>query len=236
MDISVIIPSLDEEKNLARLIPQLNQAGIPASSVYVADGGSRDASVRVCRRHRVHLVLKGGGRGPQLHAAALSAMERHPDLLLFLHADSHVRPGMVAQLEAAFADPGPRFACFSSAIQHPGRVYRLMEAVINRRTDWTRVPYGDQGLALRPGLYRWCGGYPAWPLFEEVGLSSLLRRCATFIRMGEGMATSPRRWEKGGPALVTMRNWGIMSAYLLGVSPHTLARFYAARGKRRGRD
>ena len=38
--------------------------------------------------------------------------------------------------------------------------------------------YGDSGLAVTRDLYRESGGYPAWPLFEDVALSKAIGRLA----------------------------------------------------------
>lgn len=222
-----MIPALNEAHQLPGLFDSLQAAGIPAAWTWVADGGSSDGTRALLRRRGIHQVVSPRGRGPQLHAGALAAMESRPDLLFFVHADSRVPAGLANELKAAFGDPGLGYACLSSSILSPRWPYRLIEWVIGLRTRLTRVPYGELGLLVRPGLYRWTDGYPPWPLFEEIRLAGLLRGCAGFRQLKPPLGTSARRWEEGGPALVTLRNWGIMALYLLGVSPATLARFYS---------
>ncbi len=226
LETAVVVAALDEEAEIGPALRALRAAGFSASSLWVADGGSRDATRRLARAGGARVVRCPAGRGTQFRRAARRAAESRPDVLLFLHADCRVRPGTRAALEAAFRDPSLRYACFRPRIGSPKPVYRLLETLIDFRTRATRVPYGDLGLAVRRRDYFRAGGYPDWPLFEEIRLAARLRRGGGFRRLDLPLWTSARRWRKEGLVFATLRNWTLMLGYLLGFPPAALAAAY----------
>lgn len=64
MLISIIIPTLNEEKNLENLLRQLNQLEkkIPFE-IIVVDGGSQDSTVAIASDYAQVYQLKQGNRG-----------------------------------------------------------------------------------------------------------------------------------------------------------------------------
>jgi len=87
--------------------------------------------------------------------------------------------------------------------------------------------YGDCGLFVRRELYLDVGGFAELPLFEDLELSRRLReRCWPRTLHAARLRVSARRWRAEGVLRATLRNWIIQAAYLLGVRPGRLARFY----------
>ncbi len=86
---SIVIPTLDAAAELPALLAALGQAG-GVGEIVVADGGSRDDTVRLARDAGARVVAAPRGRGPQLAAGADVA---RGDWLLFLHADCRPAPG-----------------------------------------------------------------------------------------------------------------------------------------------
>ena len=239
--LGVGICALNEARDLPRLLSRLLQGvdqGDRADLVVVADGGSSDGTPAVARRMGAQVLDVGRGRGVQLRAAA--AELDGVDLMLFLHADSLPRTGSIAALRSAFAAPvGPgheplRAAAMRQSIVATGRKYRLIERAANGRARRGMV-YGDSGLAVRPDLYREAGGFPEWPLFEDVALSKAIRKLSP-IRLIENatLAISPRRWQKEGMLRCTARNLLLRGLFECGVSPSRLARLYRPHAGRKG--
>lgn len=160
------------------------------------------------------------------------------DVMLFLHADSIPRTGSITAIRRAFAAPGEggreplRAAAMRQTIVAEGRKYRLIERAANGRARRGMV-YGDSGLAVRPELYAAAGGYPEWPLFEDVALSKAIRKRAP-IRLLEDatLAVSPRRWQKEGVLRCTARNFFLRGLFECGLSPVRLARLYRPHSQR----
>lgn len=240
--LGVGVCTLDEERALPRLLSRLLQTADGEDrpvDVVVADGGSADRTVELAERLGARVIPAGRGRGVQLAAAAEALLESEsgPEVLLFLHADCVPRPGSLTRLRRSFAGRGDHHAAaLRQAIVAEGRVWRWIERAANARARRGMV-YGDSGLAVTPELYRASGGYPAWPLFEDVALSKAIRRIVP-VELVESatLAVSPRRWQEEGLVRCTLRNLLLRAAFECGVPPGKLVRWYRAlsgRGARR---
>lgn len=227
--LGVGIPALNEARDLPRLVARLLQTREEADRpdhLVVADAGSDDGTPELATRGGATVIEPGRGRGVQLAAAAAALMERGATHLLFLHADAMPRLGSLARVRAAFEAGEARACAMRQTIVAPGRTYRLIERAANARARRGMV-YGDSGLAVEAGLYREAGGFPPWPLFEDVALSKALRRLTPIRLLEEAtLAISPRRWEREGTLRCSLRNWILRGLYECGVSPARLARRY----------
>ncbi|MBI1985940.1 MAG: glycosyltransferase, partial [Rhodospirillales bacterium] len=103
--LSIVIPTLEAEKQLPTTLECVAAAGM-ASEVIVADGGSTDSTPLIAAEAGVRLVAAAGGRGPQLAAGANAAIG---DWLMFLHADTRPQPGWGAAVGAFTREPANRF-------------------------------------------------------------------------------------------------------------------------------
>ena len=61
---------------------------------------------------------------------------------------------------------------------------------------------------------------------EDFALMRRLRRWGRIVTTPEQIRTSPRRWLRQGVLRTTLINQAIIAAYLLGVSPERLLRWY----------
>lgn len=238
--LGVGVCTLNEERALPRLLSRLLQtadADDRPVEVVVADAGSTDRTVELAERLGARVLDAGRGRGVQLGAAAEALMEgpAAPDVMLFLHADCVPRTGSLTELRRAFAGRGPRHAAaLRQTVVAEGRVWRWIERAANARARRGMV-YGDSGLAVTPALYREAGGFPPWPLFEDVALSKAVRRLARIELVETAtLAISARRWEEEGVVRCTARNLVLRAAFECGVSPARLARGYRALSGRGG--
>jgi len=85
--LSIIIPTLNAERSLLRLLPQLFEGlteGLIAELIF-ADGGSTDQTLSIAEEAGAKLVSAAKGRGSQL---AKGAAEAKGNWLFIVHADS----------------------------------------------------------------------------------------------------------------------------------------------------
>lgn len=218
--LSVIIPTLDEEDLVVRAVRSVRDR----AEVIVVDGGSQDGTPRVAQAEGALVLTTASGRGRQLDAGA---REARGDWLVFLHADTWLERGWAEALLAL--DPRAVGGAFRFAIDSTRRCYRLVEAGVALRCHILSLPFGDQGLFVRREVYGMVGGFPPFPLMEDVAFVRRLSRAGRLRFLRARAFTSPRRWERHGILASAVRNWWLLGLYAGGQPPERLARFYDGR-------
>ena len=219
MRLAVIIPALDEEGPLRRHLPQIVGLG---DELVVSDGGSSDGTVAVAGRLGARVVEGPRGRGPQLNRGVAAT---EAEILLFLHADSLPPAGAAEAIRRAVAE-GAEGGGFRLEFETGSALMRLGTRLVGLRTRLTRLPLGDQGHFVTRAVFEELGGYPDWPILEDLDFARRLRRRGRLAILPLTMRTSDRRYLQRGIARTVAVNWLIWLLYALGVSPHRLARLY----------
>jgi rSAM/selenodomain-associated transferase 2 len=220
--VSVVVPVLDEELALPGLLDHLASLDGGPPEVIVVDGGSRDATLELARRHplRPQVERSARGRAAQMNAGAARASG---EIVAFLHADTRLPADALTRLRRAprsvlggnFAlhfDGGDRFS------RVLGRWYALQ-----RRLG---VYYGDSVIWLRRPALDALGGYRPLPIMEDYDLVRRLERSGRTACLPGPAVTSSRRWRALGPARTAFAWVFIRWLYLAGASPERLARLY----------
>ncbi|MGH8530964.1 MAG: glycosyltransferase [Nevskiales bacterium] len=218
-DLAVIIPTLNEARQLPRLLTLLNRQTGLRLKIIVADGGSSDGTPIQAQTAGVILVRSAAGRGRQMNAGAQRASTAY---LLFLHADSYCEaPDTLAQALAALKHAQQNASQERIAGHFPLRFdrsdpaahrfgYRYMEekSALNR-------PYcqnGDQGLLLSSGYFRELGGFDeSLPFFEDLRMAERIHATGRWITLPGVLHSSARRLEQEG-WLARYRLMGLMVA------------------------
>lgn len=227
--ISVIIPALNESGWVARAVTSTRPAR--ETEVLVVDGQSEDRTLEVARQSGARVLTAARGRAAQMNAGARAATG---ELLLFLHADSRLPAGFDGEVRRLLARPDVAAGAFRLAIDPNSRALRLIAAVANWRARRLELPYGDQALFLHAGLFEDLGGFPELPLMEDFELVRRLRRRGRIAIAPRSVRTSARRWRELGVGRTTLINQLAVAAYLAGVDPASIARWYGVRGPGRG--
>jgi rSAM/selenodomain-associated transferase 2 len=220
--LSVVIPAWNEEGTIAEAIRSVREQ----AEVLVVDGGSRDRTCAVAEAAGARVLRAPRGRGRQLD---LGAREAGGDWLVFLHADTRLEAGWAEALRAL--GPGVVGGAFRFAVDASPRSYRLLEHAVAARCRVLHLPYGDQALFARRESYARAGGFPPFPLMEDVAFVRRLARAGRLAFPPVRAFTSPRRWERAGLLRTTARNAWLLALYGLGSPPERLARLYEGRGR-----
>jgi hypothetical protein len=101
----------------------------------------------------------------------------------------------------------------------------MVASIANGRTRLTRIPYGDQGIFVRRSVFERLGGYPEWPLLEDLEFGRRLKAAGKVVILSKPVTVSSRRWDKEGIGTTTLRNQIFVLLYFMGVSPMRLARW-----------
>ncbi|HYG65706.1 MAG TPA: TIGR04283 family arsenosugar biosynthesis glycosyltransferase [Thermoanaerobaculia bacterium] len=226
MRLAIVVPTLNEEETLRRTLPAALALLEAGDEVVVSDGGSRDGTVEVARSLGARVVTGPPGRGGQLNrGAAAIADSTAAGVLVFLHADTTLPPAgarAIREAVAAGADGGAFLLRFD--VDRP--LQRLGSWLINARTRLVRVPLGDQAQFVTRQAFERLGGFQEWPILEDLDFAVRLRRSGKAVLVEDFVTTGARRFVEQGAVRTVATNWLIWLLFLLGVSPHRLARLY----------
>lgn len=160
VDVSVVVPVLNEEKWLPRLLQSLAAQSVGVAEVIVVDAGSTDGTARIAREWGATFVEGGGLPGVSRN---LGAERARGEWLLFLDADVRLPP---AAVEEALSQAGSRpFDAASTAFVPDGddRLVRLQHRLsseyfwLSSRLGW---PHSIGAfLLVRRTLHRAVGGF-----------------------------------------------------------------------------
>jgi len=222
--LSVIIPVWNEAATINDCLTALVEvAGENDLEIIVVDGHPERTTLPALRRPVVKLTSPKG-RAKQMNTGAAAA---NGDILLFLHADTMLPDHGIDAVFEVLESPDVVGGAFDLSIDAPGWGFRLIEWTASRRSRITKIPYGDQAIFLRRSVFEDLGGYSEIPLMEDVALMRTLKQKGLpIVFIDRPVSTSARRWKQRGVIRGTLRNWVLISLYLLGVSPERLARHY----------
>ena len=210
-ELSVIIPTLNEQDRLPLLLQDLLRQSIPALEILVSDGETRDltrsrASELLAASETPYQIVSGPpGRGRQLNRAARRARGAW---LLFLHADSRLPAGdaleqalSLLRESCAGAEPcrvAGRFALRfeTSGMEHSGGLF-FCEA--KARLGEAGCIHGDQGFLLSRAFYAEVGPFREdLPVMEDTWLAEVIREKGRWLLLPWEIQTSARRFASEG--------------------------------------
>ncbi len=225
--VSIIIPALNEEAGIVACVARAIMLG--PSEVIVADGGSRDGTQELARRSGARVIASLPGRGVQLNAGADAASG---ETLWFVHADCRLGPLALWEMGRALLDPAVAGGAFELRIDPAPGWLKVLEVTANMRSRLLGTPYGDQAMFVRRAAFEKIGGFPDWPLMEDIEMARRIRGAGKLVIVPAPATASARRWARGGVARTYVTMAMVKLGYRLGEPPEVLARLYD-RGRHR---
>jgi rSAM/selenodomain-associated transferase 2 len=222
MNISVIVPILNEERSIQATLSALTR--LAPYEIIVVDGGSQDRTRAICGQFPIKVLSADRGRARQMNYGASLASG---DVFVFLHADTRLPLSALADISTALGDPRDLSGRFDVELQGRHWMLKIIGALINYRSRATKVATGDQALFVRRESFERVGGYPEIPLMEDIAFCRKLKRMGGVACLRSRVVTSARRWEKDGVWRTILKMWTLKLCYLAGVSPVRLKQFYA---------
>lgn len=219
--ISIIIPALNEEKFIAKTIQSV-KSGFNIE-IIVVDGGSSDNTVEIAESEGAKVIKSKPPRSAQMNRGA---EESKGEILFFLHGDTIIPSGYELTIRGTFDYPEICAGAFKFKLDEESKSFKIIENLANFRSEFLKMPYGDQGIFLKKKLFQKIGGYPEIPIMEDFELIRKIRRYGDIFTASFPAVTSARRWKEQGILKTALINQLMIIGYYLGVSPDKLRKWY----------
>ena len=218
--LSAIVPTWREAEVIADTVAACVAV---ADETIVADAGSPDDTATLAAAAGARVIVAPRGRGPQQNAGARAATG---EVLLFVHADTHVPVQARAAIATALADPtvlGGNFRLKFAPTTLAARVYGFANHMRRRAL---RLYYGDSCIFVRRAVFEQLGGFPDLPIFEDHAFVRRLEAAGrTHYETDVLVTTSSRRFLTR--PIRTLGTWALLQGlYTCGVPAGRLARLY----------
>lgn len=217
LTISIIMPTLNEERTIELTLARLRQR-FPQCEIIVVDGGSTDRTVSLAQKY-ARVITGNRGRANQMNTGAESASG---DILWFIHADTRVDEQGMDAIQKAMENNDVIGGGFKLEFIEDGVALRLIAKLSNIRARYLQWVFGDQSMFVRRSEFEAIGGFPNLAIMEDLEISRILKRRGKLVLLPVASETSARRFIAHGTCRTLLRMQVLKLKYILGVHPDKL--------------
>jgi glycosyltransferase involved in cell wall biosynthesis len=214
--LSAVIPALNEERHLGRLLSDIKGQTRSPDEVIVVDAGSSDATVRIAERAQA-VVLHG--EPPVARGRNLGGYSAKGDLIFFLDADTRLPrtffEDFVCDIERRRLD----IACPRYLPHNSTPTIRAIHAFWNmmlKASERTLPSGAGHCIALRRELFRESRGFDPSLKFDDIELVRRLSKGRRFGIVGASAFVSDRRYREEGTLRTFLLHLLMAPAFALG--------------------
>ena len=213
--ISIIIPTINEANNLPLLLSDLSLIQ-KEGEILIIDCGSDDRTLDIANIYGAKIYKsKEKNRGLQLDIGAKNSIG---EWLIFLHADSRLPHDWLIKIKSVLKGDKNSIYYFKFKINDKKMIYRVLEILVNFRSQYFKQPYGDQGLIIHKTTYFKNNGFKKIPLMEDVDFLRRLKNKKDLKQLNLPIFTSSRKWERTNIFSQAFKNWNFRRRWLKGES------------------
>lgn len=221
--ISIIIPVLNEEKCIAKIIGFLKENSNPKNikEILVIDGGSSDATVRIASQLGAQVIQAPKGRSKQLNSGVKNARGK---ILYFLHVDTLPPHNFDTSILNAI-QTGNEAGCFRMKFDSSSRFLAFFAWFT--KLNFRVCRGGDQSLFITKTLFQKTGGFNEnYMVYEDNEFTDRLYNIVDFNILPRHVITSARRYEERGEVALQYHYGVIHLKNYLGAGPEQLLEYY----------
>ena len=196
MNISVIIPVLNEENSIAKLLDYLLEIQNPkfTKEIIIVDGGSIDATLEILKTYpKIKVIHSQKGRAVQMNAGAKNATS---EILYFLHCDTFPPKNFDTEISDKVQNKNLS-GCFKMKFDSNHIVLKVSQWFTQFNHKSCRG--GDQSLFVERNLFEKLNGFNEnLAIYEDNEFISRLYKNSTFTVIQKTVITSARKYYKNG--------------------------------------
>lgn len=236
MDISIIIPTLNEASYIGQTVDRLlaNQSGKLELEVIVVDAGSWDETVNAIEERTNQLVVDSTLAGAKYKSLNRGVELAKGEMLLFLDADTFLPDHFDLQIKEALSKVDVVGGAFEFGFNRDGLVYRIIEWINRIRYRLDNRYFGDQAIFCKRETFDLVDGYPQEPIMEAAYFCKTLRVIGKLVLIKTPILTSARRFEQGNVFKVFLKDTWIWIQFTLGLNIKRYATAYWAENENGG--
>ena len=217
MEISVIVPTYNEELTIKKTLEALARLQ-NVSEAIIVDGGSTDKTKEIVADFKeiknLKLIDFGiANRGKQLHEGTKYAAH---EIFWFIHADTRPVQGSGRQIKAylRYAEVvGGSFEMVFSGNMRWAKFLTWMYSNLRK----SGFIYGEAAIFARRETYEKMRGFKPYSMFEDVDFAKRLSRRGRFVHINLPVTISARRFEKRRFAWEFLKWVALNGFYWIGV-------------------
>lgn len=152
--VSLVTPAFNQGAYLEETIRSVLDQGYPRLEYIVIDGGSKDGSVEIIRRHADRLAYwVSEPDGGQTDAINKGFSHAHGDVFAWLNSDDVYRPGAVAEA-VAFLQAHPEVGMVYGDAEYISKEGRVIGRFPAAQTDYRRLRQGFVHVPQQAAFFR----------------------------------------------------------------------------------
>ena len=152
----------------------------------------------------------------------MGAKNSRGEWLIFLHADSRLNYDWFRKINSALKGDKNFIYYFKFKINHKKIIYRVLEILVNFRSQYFKKAYGDQGLIIHRATYFKNNGFRNIPLMEDLDFLMRLRNKKDLKQLNLSISISSRKWERTNIFLQALKNWNFRRRWFKGESTKSI--------------
>lgn len=223
MNISIIIPTLNEEVKLPQLLDVLSKYTYTYEEIIVVDAKSTDKTVEIAKSYsKVRVVAnQNPSRAGQMNTGA---NEAKGDVLYFIHADV-IPPTSFEEDIVRAIKRGADFGCYR--FQFDKKALPLKFNAWWTRFDFMFCRGGDQTLFVKKAVFNALGQFnEEYVIMEDFDFIRRARKEYKFKIIPKNVLVSARKYKHNSYFKVNIVNLYSYWKFMLGGSPESIKSFY----------